>query len=242
MKDYPKMTYVPTWIEEKPIREVDCSNYGKTLCDIESHMPRSHVYRDQDKVTWAHETTHGLNSLLRNKHNAESALYMLNNNAFLFKDQPRTTLQKISELTTYRGGVYNLYLIQQQSYWNNQPLYVLDEYVSYINGTYTGLDLNLNRGESLEYALEFNFYAQALIKSIEQEDPNYPDLDILANFVGWCIGLTFEQFNAAIGTNMEKPIHDQLVFDFNNPELRSVRPRKTFIPPTPGVGCKNIHG
>lgn len=231
------MTYVPLWIEEKPIREVNCQNYGKTLCDIESHMPEYHNYRDRDKVTWAHETTHGLHSRLRNKHGVKSALYTLNNNAFLFKNQPRTTLQKISELTIYKGGVYDLYLIQQQAYWNNEPLYVLDEWVSYINGTYTGLDLDLNRGESLEYALEFNFYAQALIEAVEQDDSNYPDLDILNNFVGWCVGLTFEQFNAAIGTNMEKPIHEQLVSQFSNPDSGNVM----SIQPTPGVGCKCLN-
>ena len=229
------MTYVPLWTKEKPLREVDCANYGKALCDIESHMPRYHVYRESDKVTWSHETTHGLNSLLRNKHNVASALYMLNNNAFLFADHPKTTLEHISRLTTYKGGVYNLYLIQQQQYWNKQPLYVLDEWVSYINGSITGLELNLNRGESIEYALEFNFYAQALIEAVEQDDSNYSDLDILANFIGWCVGLTFELFNEAIGTNMEKPIHDQLVLQFSNPDSGNVM----SIPPTPGTMCGN---
>ena len=232
------MTYVPEWIEEKPIREIDCIDYSKTLCDIESHMPKYHIYRDKDKVTWAHETTHGLHSRLRNKYNVESALYMLNNNAFLFQEHPATTLRKVSRLTTYKGGVYNLYLIQQQRYWNHEPLYILDEYVSYINGSITGIELNLNRGESLEYALEFNFYAQALVSAVEQDDSNYADLDILANFVGWCVGVTFELFNESLGTNMEKDIHEQLVSQFSNPEKDIVM----SIQPTPSFGCKYING
>ena len=230
------MTYVPTWIVEEPIRKCDCPNYGETLQDIESHMPVSHGYRDRDKVTWSHETTHGLHSRLRNKHNVDSALYMLNNDAFLFQDHPKTTLQKISEITAYKGGVYNLYLIDQQSYWNNEPLYVLDEWVSYINGSHTGIELNLNRGESLEYALEFNFYAQALLEAVEQDDPNYPDLDILVNLVGWIIGITFELFNEAIGTNMEEEIHDKLVLQLSNPG------NVMAIQSTPGTGCKYING
>jgi len=230
------MTYVPTWTIEEPIRECKCPNYGETLKDIESHMPSSHGYRERDKVTWSHETTHGLHAKLRNKHNVDSALYMLKNNSFLFKDHPKTTLQRVSELTAYKGGVYNLYLIDQQSYWNNEPLYVLDEWVSYINGTFTGIDLNLKRGESLEYALEFNFYAQALIMAVEQDDSNYSDLDILNNFVNWTIGITFELFNKSFGTNMEKEIHNKLVLQISNPN------KPMSIEPTPGKMCGGALG
>ena len=157
---------MPKWVTELPIRTINRKELGPTLEDIESHMPRFHQYRDSDKVTWAHETTHGLNSLLRNEGIVASALYMLDNNSFLLDIHPKTTLQRISELTKYKGNVYNLYLIQQQGGWNNNPLYVLDEWVAYINGSHTGVELNLNRGESLEYALEFNFYANALLYAV----------------------------------------------------------------------------
>ncbi len=42
----------------EPQREV--SNYTPTLNDIESHLPSKHIYRDADKVTHAHESTHGV--------------------------------------------------------------------------------------------------------------------------------------------------------------------------------------
>ena len=43
------------------------SGHGAVLDDLESRMPAQHPYRDRDRITWAHETTHGLNSYIRNR-------------------------------------------------------------------------------------------------------------------------------------------------------------------------------
>jgi len=55
----------PTWTNWPKVRSVDTS-LGKVLGDIESHMPAGHIYKDSDKITWGHETTHGINSNIRN--------------------------------------------------------------------------------------------------------------------------------------------------------------------------------
>ncbi|GAG85123.1 unnamed protein product, partial [marine sediment metagenome] len=54
------------WTEEEPLRNVP--NLGKVLSDIESHMPKGHIYSDPDRITWGHETTHGIHGRLRQKY------------------------------------------------------------------------------------------------------------------------------------------------------------------------------
>jgi hypothetical protein len=53
--------------DEPQLRQVS-EQLGKVLGDIESHMPAGHIYRDNDKITWGHETTHGIHSRLRQKY------------------------------------------------------------------------------------------------------------------------------------------------------------------------------
>jgi hypothetical protein len=59
----PKPKVEPQWTDLQPVRPV--TGLGTVLSDIDSHMPAGHQYKDSDKITWAHETTHGLASRIR---------------------------------------------------------------------------------------------------------------------------------------------------------------------------------
>ncbi len=60
----------PKWTDYPPIRQVDSQSMGRVLADIESHMPAGHIYRDADKITWGHETSHGIASNIRGSANS----------------------------------------------------------------------------------------------------------------------------------------------------------------------------
>ena len=60
----------PKWTDYPPLRKVDNQSLGRVLADIESHMPAGHIYRDADKITWGHETSHGIASNIRGSANA----------------------------------------------------------------------------------------------------------------------------------------------------------------------------
>jgi len=158
--------------------------------------------------------------------------YLLGNAGIKFKS-PKTTLSRISQLTRYKGGVYKLYLIDQQRYWNKDPLYVLDEGAAYSNAAWAGIELNLSRGESLEYALEFCFYAEALQKAILTDDSSYAQKEELWTFIEWYTKRCFALVELAKGTLMERDIHYTLQTTFENPGVRM------YIVPTPGKGCKH---
>lgn len=130
-------------IKIKPIRQA--GSIG-VLGDIESHMPARNQYQDSDRTTSAHEQCHGLCSRLRKQYSQyDEVLYILQNNAVGFMDDKNVTLARISQEVprSIRGNTYNLYLVQQQRYWNRNPTYVLEEMVCYVNGTHAGIDYKM---------------------------------------------------------------------------------------------------
>ena len=143
------------------------SSLGSVLGDIESRMPAGHQYRfPDDLVTWAHEATHGLNSNIRNKDikpgTTPNAFYLLDGKALLLEEPRGLLISQIANRipTHLRGKIYKLYMIDQQRWWNDRPLYTYDEWVSYANGAATRTDLGIvNRSETVTYMWEMAVYA-----------------------------------------------------------------------------------
>jgi hypothetical protein len=85
--------------------------------------------------------------------------------------EPRLTLAQVAAAVPadMRGGSYSLYLVQQRRHWNGQPLYILDEWVAYLNGTeiaveYAEAGVRLpNETLTAEYTHEFSAYAMELL-------------------------------------------------------------------------------
>jgi hypothetical protein len=215
-------TPAPEITIEEPIRSV--SNLGKVLSDIDSHMPAGHIYRDSDKITWGHETTHGIHSRLRMKlsrsrrfygnlleqwrftptgrpvywSNARiNVMYVLENRAVVI-DEPDTTIRAAAQLVpqSLRGGVYRLYMVSQAAQWNDTPLYVFDEWVAYGNGAAVREDLKIeSRQETVQYMLEFNNYSLAVAMACKTEDAQFK------SFLKWNLERSMELYksNLSIG-------------------------------------------
>lgn len=192
---------VPKFENYAPVRGVD-SSLGKVLGDIESHMPAGHIYADSDKITWAHETTHGINSNARMKfsrgttyavleniiqepsgrffrvykyygNNQINAFYVLENKVVVIQE-PNTRIRSVAAKvpSSLRGGVYNLYLVQQAGSWDDTPLYIFDEWSAYTNGSACRLDLKIqSRSETVQYMLEFNVYSSCVAWTSGSNDP-----------------------------------------------------------------------
>lgn len=173
------------WYKVEPLRKVS-PQLGDVLGDIESRMPAGHQYRDNDQITWAHETTHGLNSRWRQHFPNKACLYVLQSRLCVL-DHPRVKLSDVARAVprSLRGDVYNLYLTQAQQWWNNEPLYVFDEWVAYCNGTAAIMDLDekglLRRGDryygaDLEKVIQFVGYALVVAQvgheKLSTERPN----------------------------------------------------------------------
>lgn len=144
--------------------------------------------RDPSKVTYCHEATHMLNSRIRRDYGGGNfnAVYVGNGRAYV-APEPKVTLRQISEYVdeSLRNSTYKLYFIQQQRDWNEQPLYILDEWTAYANGSLAAIELDDDPHGTYERALWFNHFADCLIQAVQDHDPGYSHLEELTHFVTW---------------------------------------------------------
>jgi hypothetical protein len=93
-----------------------------------------------------------------------------------------------------RGSGYNLYLQQQQRYWNNEPLYIFDELTAYSNGAAAIMDLHekgLLRssdryyGADLAKVIEFMSYGLVLAQIGHDKLPTEAEKTQFKAFVKW---------------------------------------------------------
>lgn len=176
-----------TWKQYPTQNNNSNKKWGKKLTDLEQHLDPKHgnyYHIDTENITSAHETTHGINSDLRNKfcNSKQSAFYCFDGK-YIVLDDPNVTIAQIvpnvpSSLRFFR---YNAYLVNNtNSYWNNKSTYLIDEWVSYINGTLTGIDqtqaskyVGRKNSDDTYTSMEFAYYILAMYVTIKQHDPNY---------------------------------------------------------------------
>lgn len=145
------------------------ANYGKgpTLLDVERFLKHPNYFEDNDPITSTHEQIHGVCSLLRQKYRGDTILYIPHIGSFSITIRT-TTIAKIAPIipTNLRGSSYNLYLIQQQRDWNNQPGYLLEEWVCYYAGALTRAELRITqRRETVKQMLDFMVYSLYMYKN-----------------------------------------------------------------------------
>jgi hypothetical protein len=182
----------PEWARYPAVKAVDRS-LGVVLGDIESHLPSGHPYKESDRVTWAHESTHGINSYIRNEYQGKvNALYCLHDRAVVLLE-PNTTISNIARYVpnSLRGQMYQNYLVGQES-WNKESLYIFDEWVSYTNGTAAGLDLARTgrwqggqRSDTVQYMLEFDVLALCVAYVVDPNNVIYGDNSNFKAFLRW---------------------------------------------------------
>jgi len=156
------------------------------LTDIARHLPTEYgnQFDSDDRITHAHETTHGINSHISNHLHRGSrpayGFYVGHDRAILLPG-PRIKLSQVAALIppSLRGSRYQLYCIDQQKYFEDHPLYLFDEWVAYTNGGCAGVELAeqkrlaLPRNDALVGSLEFSIYALAIAAAIDKYDPEY---------------------------------------------------------------------
>ncbi len=173
----------PKWKKWTAVREVSDPNLGVVLGDLESHLPKGHKYIDDNKITWAHQTTHGINALIRNQINNKepcNGFYVLQDRALVIKE-PNINLKDVAvEIPEkLRGPSYNIYLNEQQEKWNDRPLYLFDEWIAFTNGAEVGKELNCDGWYyELFQAHNFNVYCLYMAMVLNRDVSNYNDVEL----------------------------------------------------------------
>lgn len=203
----------PRWIKWPKVREFNRPALGRTLNDIESHMPAGHQYAFPSMpMTWAHETTHGINSRIRMAHRGrprKNGFYCLQDRAVVLVE-PNVRLSQVAPQVprSLRGPSYQLYFLQNGRSWDDTPTYLIDEWVAYTNGTSCGQEV----GEDgwwyeLLQAHNFSVYCVTMASVVVEKDPTY-DASEMRDFIRWNIERVYELTdrplkpnNRAIGSN-----------------------------------------
>lgn len=159
-------------------------NSGKTIFDdVMRHSKDEPFGNEYGRSTNVHETVHGINSYLRQKHwtakNKVNGLYAGDGKGIVLKE-PNIKMQHIvpfipNSLQSYR---FKLYFIEQIKDWNDFPTYPMDEWVAYIFGGISAIDDHKNKiitekSDAVSGCLDFSIYCTALCMAIKQNDNKY---------------------------------------------------------------------
>lgn len=163
------------------------------LKDIDSMLKADHIYRHEVVSTWAHEATHGINSRARLLYQKQykttiNALYMLDGYVAILGEPPLTMEQVAAAVPLELRGqhTYTLYMVDQRRYWNNEPLYILDELTAYTNGAVVGIEYGESVYSDEWFALDMLGYALTMCKLLEADD-SYNSRPLYAFVNHYCV-------------------------------------------------------
>jgi hypothetical protein len=165
------------------------------LQDVTSRLSptRRQQSYEADPIGWAHEGTHYLNVQLDDwvgpdgQGKEEHAAYV-GGGRFVVMRHPRVTLETVRTYVSPQLQVaFDSALCGWRQY-NTEPLYLIDEWTAYANGSQAcrelGADSSRMRGSD-ERAQWLGHFADALVAAVRAYDPGYPQLAELVAFVTW---------------------------------------------------------
>ena len=145
--------------------------------DVMSHCEKPSV--GNGRYTDVHETSHFISSALRKGRMGYNAFYVLHDDAVIVKEPP-TTIGEVAEYVpkNLRGYRYKLYFVEQRRYWDEQPLYIAEEWNCYTLGGMTAVDdynhkRKLERTDAVSGMFEFMIYNTALAMCVKDKCPEY---------------------------------------------------------------------
>lgn len=152
--------------------------------DVLSHSKRRPFGDALGRATNVHETTHGINAFLRRKYAWRAAsgringFYVLDGRGVILLE-PNLKKSAVAGFVpdVLRFDGYGIYMDDEA--WEDFPLYLLDEWVAYVNDSMANVD-DVRSGRyaggwtnGVTGCLEFSIYAVALAMAVAEHDPAY---------------------------------------------------------------------
>lgn len=170
--------------------------------DVLAHCSRPN--RGDGRYTDAHETSHFISSEIRNAHAGHNNGFYLLGGAGVVVDHPSITIGDIAGYIppTLRGFRYQLYLVTQRRYWDDEPLYIMEELNCYTIGGMTAVDdadagRSLERTDAVAGAFEFTIYTLGLAMAVRDKDSAYWDSNTqFREFLSYLLGKAMHTFKA----------------------------------------------
>ena len=192
----------------KTIKIPSIKPYSTVYEDVLSHCKKPET--SESRYTNAHETSHYISSELRQSNPGKVNGFYILNDMGVIVEEPNITIKDVSEYVpiNLRGMRYKLYFVDQLKYWNNNPLYILEEFNCYILGGMTAIDdfkkgVKLERTDAVAGCFEFMIYSIALAWCIKDKDQDYWNKNIqFKDFL--CFELNRAMFTYKVGRNIEE--------------------------------------
>jgi len=172
-------------LSEVPTYPFSGNDYGSEFYrDIMNHTPPKERYLNDVSSTQAHESLHGLHSIMRNITTEKDAFFFYRDGKGIYIAEPKENARDIKnhigasfrQLAAMR---YKTYLIDQVVSWTN-TLYIFDEWVAYIATTRSAVESfragkwnAAGNSDPVEGLADFIYFCSAAIISIKNVDSNY---------------------------------------------------------------------
>jgi hypothetical protein len=149
--------------------------------DVLSHSINAPHGDQHGRPTNVHETVHGINSYIRNRLNSYGGIvngfYYGKGYAVIIKE-PNIKIKDIYIPLSLRSYKYDPYFNKQAAYWNDRPLYIIDEWICYVYGGQCALEDHRNQrtqvySDYVSSCLDFSIYSALLYHTIKEKDASY---------------------------------------------------------------------
>lgn len=161
------------------------NNYGSTYYqDVMSHTPEGDRDFQAGASTHAHETLHGMQSVMRNKSRDNDGFFYLEQGKGMYVIEPKENLKDVknfigASFRTLAKSRYDLYLVSQTQDWPN-ILYIFDEWNAYVATTRAAVEIKKAgkwdpsfNSDPIEGVVDFMYFCSASILAIKSIDPDY---------------------------------------------------------------------
>lgn len=192
-----------------------CAAQNRHFLDIRNRLNPQHRFDKYSNLMLRfHESCHFINGTMTVTHHVkfnkrrEQVFYGLNNKEF-YIPQPPLTMRRIATLipNKIRSTRFAPYLVNYHKSWENEPLYIIEEWICYSNeveACYEVESIYSKHINSSEYkdaifsAAQFTLYAIPLLENAEPE---------LIDFYKWNVE-RLDKYHTAESKNHIKLIHD----------------------------------
>jgi hypothetical protein len=167
------------------------------LADVFSRLTDAERHRDPMDpgcvVTWTHEGTHGVSHLASKVHKRQDRLtiYLLDGHCITLQHPGVSILEVAAAVPRedWEGqpeSMFTLYLVNQQQYFNDEPLYLLEEWVGYTHGAIVRQQAGKkDREDTIWRARLMERWCRVMARVSREMDPEAPDLDAIDAFIEW---------------------------------------------------------
>jgi hypothetical protein len=206
--------------------------------DVISHSKDVPFGDSSGRTTNAHETTHGINSFLRNSYSSQvkkkmNGFYVLQGRGVIL-EEPSLRMRDVHEFVpkNLRSYRWRLYMESQLKDWDDTPTYIFDEWVAYVNGGAVAVDdikKQKRKGgwtDGVSGCCDFSIYAIALGMAVKQKDARYWNAnDQFKNFLVWELRLAEEIFlEGRVLKEVKWKTQDELLLQFlTSEEAKAMR-------------------